>query len=159
MAKPVTPKDALLRLADLCVSAERCESELRKKLDQWGISPADSRKILDYLREHRYLDEERFAAAYVRDKLNFSRWGPRKIRQGLYLKRINADIIADAIGNVPAAEYESALMHILEGKVKTNQSLIETYEGRTKLYRFAVQRGFDLPMITAAIKALMGRTM
>ena len=69
--KKVSPEQALVRLEELCVRAERCEAELRRKLMQWAIVPADADSIIASLRARRFLDETRFAAAFVRDKYRF----------------------------------------------------------------------------------------
>lgn len=158
MPAPLTPKEALGRLADMCARSERCESELRRKLAGWGIAPSDADKIMAWLAAKRFVDDARFARAYAADKLRISRWGPRKIRQGLCAKRVAPEAVAAAMAAIDPEECRQALRGILEAKARQGGDLLATYEGRTRLYRFASQRGFDLPMIAAAIKELLSRS-
>ena len=72
MAKPLTPPEALHRAAALCSSAEHCKADIHDKLTRWGISPADSRAIIDRLVQERFIDEPRYAIAFVKDKFRFS---------------------------------------------------------------------------------------
>lgn len=88
----ISPDKALERLEALCAKSERCTEEVRRKLYAWRIGPEDIDSIISSLKERRYIDDERFAHAYVRDKWLFSHWGRRKILMGLAAKRIPSDL-------------------------------------------------------------------
>ena len=72
--KPITPDNAFLRLATLCARSEQAEGDLRRKLHDWALQPSDADAIIDRLKHERYLDNERYARAYCRDKLRFNGW-------------------------------------------------------------------------------------
>lgn len=147
----ISPEKALARLEELCVKAERCESELAEKLRAWGIGTSDASKILASLREQRFVDDSRYATAFVRDKYRFARWGKRKIALALRQKRISADIISIAIEQIDFDEYLHGLEHILNAKRRTLTDA-DTYEGRTKLFRFAASRGFEPDLIAKVLR-------
>ncbi len=150
--KPLSPEMALSRLATLCARAERCRSELEQKLRLWGIGAADSERILSRLEKERYFDDRRFAAAFTRDKALYSHWGRRKIEAALRLKRIEPADIAAASDELDEDEYRAAMLEALATKARSVKEG-DTYEGRTKLYRFGLSRGYEPALLAAAIRA------
>ena len=88
MAKTLTPPEALHRAAALCSSSEHCITDIREKLSRWGIGELDARTIVERLVQERFIDEERYAIAFAKDKFRFSGWGRIKIRYALQQKRI-----------------------------------------------------------------------
>ena len=87
MAKILTPPEALHRAAALCSSAEHCTADIREKLARWGVTEADSCTIIDRLVQERFIDEQRYAVAFVKDKFRFSGRGRIKMRYALQQKR------------------------------------------------------------------------
>ena len=59
----LTAAEALARAAALCDKCEQCSPDIIKKLAAWGISTSDSAKIIQRLKETRYLDDMRLARA------------------------------------------------------------------------------------------------
>lgn len=154
--KEISPKAALSRLEDLCARSEQCTGEARKKLFNWGINPTDADKIINSLIARRYIDDRRYCEAFVRDKVSFARWGKRKIRLALMQKRVAADLINEAIGSIDNDLYFETLKKIVLTKAGTIKDA-DTYEGRTKLFRFAVSRGFEPDLIAKVIRELAQR--
>lgn len=150
----ITPDKALSRLEDMCARAEYCSGEMRAKLWAWKIPQAESDAIIASLVERRFVDDARFARAYVRDKLLYSKWGRRKIAQGLAAKRVDRDIIAQALGELDPEEYLRILSEALASRLRQDPSLSDTYEGRAKLLRFAMQRGFESSLALNLIKEM-----
>ncbi len=150
--KTVSPQQALMRLEDLCVSAEHCEGEMREKMRRWRIAPSDADKIIESLKKRRFIDDRRFAEAYARDKYRFARWGKRKIAMGLAAKRVDCDIVADALDAIDADEYTDIARSALNAKINANPDSISTFEGRTKLFRFLIGRGYEPALASALIK-------
>ncbi|MDE5643721.1 MAG: RecX family transcriptional regulator [Muribaculaceae bacterium] len=144
--KTVTPERALVRAEELCVRAERSSGEIRRKLRLWGLTPQDSEKIIASLTERRFIDDRRFCEAFVRDKVNFARWGRRKIALALYEKGVDRSISTEVLAEIDTERYEENLRHILEQKRRSLPEA-DSYEGRTKLFRFAASRGFEPELI------------
>ena len=149
--KVVKPQDALLRLEALCAQAEQCTYDLRLKLYRWGLSSTDSAKIIKQLLETRFVDDARFAVAYCRDKYRFNRWGRLKIVYGLRAKQISSKDIQEALNTIEEDEYEAILVSVIKSKAKTIKG-VDTYEGRTKLFRYAASRGYESSLIAQIIK-------
>ncbi len=152
--KPLTIENAMSRAAALCARCEQCSPDIEKKLVSWGLSGDAVRKVITELERLRFLDDERFAHAYAHDKLHFSGWGRRKIAQGLWTKRLPKDIIERAFDEIDDAEYNSVAMKVLKSKVPSIKEGLGCYEGKMKLLRFGVQRGFEVSLVSAIVKKL-----
>lgn len=152
MNKKITPDKALARLQDLCVRSEQCSFDLRRKLYNWGLSADASEKIISSLTADKFIDDERFAEAYTRDKYRFSGWGRMKIKLHLAAKRIDRTTIDSALLAIDDDEYKSLTLKALKAKARTLKEG-NTYEGRTKLYRFGVTRGYETNLVASLIKS------
>ena len=152
MKKPMTPEAALERLEDLCARSEQCSADLRRKLNNWLITPDKADKIMTSLVKGRFVDDRRFARAYAHDKLLYSGWGEYKISRGLYMKRIPRDIIEEAIAALEPEEIESVARRVLRSKARSIKEG-NSYEGRTKLFRHGASRGFSASLIASIIRS------
>lgn len=148
---PLTYDNALSRAAGLCAKCEQCSPDIRKKLDAWGLTNSDSQRIIKRLEELKFLDDLRFAKAYAHDKLHFSGWGRRKIKQGLWVKRLDPSIIEQACEDFEdddeAAIYRATAMRIMKAKIRQLKEWPLSREAKLKVVKFAMSRGFEYPLI------------
>ena len=109
--------------------------------------PADVvERVLGRLVDERFIDDERFARMFVRDKMRFDRWGSRKIEQSLRMKGVAQDIVDGVLADVPADDYVEILRPLLAAKRRTVKAASD-YELDAKLMRFAMGRGFTMDVI------------
>ena len=87
-SNPLTPDHVLDKMAKYCAYQERCVKDVRDKLKTFDIAEEEKEKILEYLLDNRFVDDERFAKAFVRGKVNQSGRGMNKIRFHLVQKGI-----------------------------------------------------------------------
>jgi regulatory protein len=99
-----------------------------------------------YLTEHRYVDDERYARAFVLDKIRYNHWGRRKVEQALWQKHMDEDIRQRVLGEVDTRVYADMLRPLLQQKRRTTTAS-SPYELQQKLIRFALGRGFDFETI------------
>lgn len=151
MKKQISKAMALDRLESLCVAAERCESELRRKLFTWQIPSADADAIMLHLKKNRFVSDERFARSFVRDKYRLSMWGRRKIVNELMTKRVDAAYIRQALDEIEEDIYTENARRIIKAKMRSIKD-VNTYDGRTKLFRYAVGRGYEPSLVASIIK-------
>lgn len=151
----LSPAAAYQRACALCAKSEQAPADIRKKaLTAWGLSPDEADALVDALIEERYLDEARYAAAFVRDKFRFDHWGKMKIRQGLLAKQISERIALEALSDeINEADYLAACESALAAKVKTLPSPISTADV-ARLFRFAATKGYESDTIRRALQAL-----
>jgi len=144
--KEVTEKEALLRLTTLCSKAEHCTWEMTEKMRRWGLDEAVQARVVEYLLKERYVDDARYACAFVREKIKTNKWGPRKIEQALYAKRIATEIYQPVLAEVDQEDYLKILRPLLQAKRRQLGGLSE-YEQNGRLVRFAMSRGFTFDLI------------
>jgi regulatory protein len=139
-------KDAYLTLAALCAQAEHCQYEMTEKMRRWELSDEAQARIMQRLLSERYVDDERFARAFVKDKIRYNKWGRRKVEQALWQKRIDEDIRQRVLDEVADEEYLQVLQPLLKQKRKSTKANSD-YEMNQKLVRFALSRGFTYDII------------
>ncbi len=152
--KQISPEKALIRLEELCAKAERCESEARSKLKTWKVSEEDMENIISSLIRRKFIDDARFASAFVRDRYRFARWGTRRIVLELKRKRIAPEYIEAALDEIEKDEYRSILEEILKAKASRMERPL-SYEDRSALYRFALGRGYEPGLISQVLKKVV----
>ena len=143
----------LSKAATYASRCEHCESEVREKLLSWGCSEEETDKIIAYLIEERYIDNQRYANSYTKDKFRFNHWGKYKISMMLRSKDISNEIIEDALCQIDEEEYLDKLQQILHDKLRSLKYSSE-YEKKGKLFKFAQSRGFESSAISKVIDAL-----
>ena len=146
MSKEKTEQEAYLQLAAICAQAEHCEQEMRDKMKRWAIEPDAQDRVIARLIKERYIDNERYARAFVKDKIRYNKWGRRKVMQALWMKRIDDDILHQVLDEIDDKEYVDVLIPLLKQKRKAIKAKSD-YELNQKLVRFALGRGFDFSII------------
>ena len=152
-AKPLTPDQVLDKIAKYCAYQERCTKDVRDKLKTYDIPQEDRDKILDYLLDNRFVDDERFSKSFVRGKINQSGWGLNKIRFHLVQKGIAKEIIDEALQQTDEEVYRQRLIDILKTKSKTVKAEND-FEKRRKLAAYAMQKGFESALVWEVVKDL-----
>lgn len=148
--KEITKDKALLRLSALCAKGEHCTGDLRQKMRQWGLSEQDAEAVLQRLVEQHFVDDGRYARAFVEDKVEYNGWGPRKIEQALKMKHVSDEIIDEALAEVTDEKYVEKLMPLARSKWR-GISAETDYERSQKLIRWALGRGFTFDQIRKCI--------
>ncbi|MBQ6652700.1 MAG: RecX family transcriptional regulator [Prevotella sp.] len=149
--KEMTEKEALAKLTALCARGEHSQGEMLDKMHRWGLDDETAKaRVMAYLVEHKYVDDERFTRAFVHDKIAYNQWGRRKIEQALWTKGIDKATQAKILDEIDDSEYLSALKPLLQAKQRSVKAASD-YELRGKLIRFAMQRGFTFDIINQCI--------
>ena len=151
--KPLSPDQVLDKMAKYCAYQERCVKDVRDKLKAFEISEEEKAKIIDYLLDNRFVNDERYAKAFVRGKVNQSGWGVNKIRFHLIQKGIDKNIIDEALGQTDEEAYRQRLIEILETKSKTVKAAND-FEKKRKLAAYAMQKGFEGALVWEVLKDL-----
>lgn len=147
----MTADEILYKLAAKCSISEQCLSDIEGKLAKYDLPEEEKTRILRHLVEEKYIDDSRYAEAYIRDKYRFNKWGRIKIAQGLRMKGIDRETIETAMRVIDEQEYQSILSALIKSKRKSTHGKSD-YEINGKLIRFATGRGFEF----AAIQKCLG---
>ena len=146
MKKEMTEQEAFLQLASLCANAEHCQYEMLEKMRKWELSEVVQARVMARLVKERYVDDERYARAFVKDKIRYNKWGRRKVQQALWLKHIDNDIQQTVLNEISDEEYLKVLKPLLKQKSKSIKAESD-YERNQKMVRFALGRGFTFDII------------
>ena len=143
-------EDFFLKASYYCSLSEHCIQKVREKLVQWETPKEYIDPIIDKLLEDDYINEERFAKSFVKDKFRFNHWGRIKISTHLRALGISSENIATAMQEIGDEEYTKMLDEIVEKKRKTIKNGTD-YEIRAKLLRHALSRGFEYDLVASKL--------
>jgi regulatory protein len=125
-----------------CAGKESCLSDVTQKLKSWGAEDSETEKILKQLVKEKFIDEERYASAFVKDKFRYNKWGRVKIGAALRQKNIPSDLISRAFESIDETAYLEALKTIISGHRRTIKAKNQ-YELKGKLLRYGLSKGFE----------------
>lgn len=143
----------LKKILHYCSYQDRCISEVKTKISTFDISSSDRDKIMQLLIDEGFIDENRFAHAFVRSKMHLKKWGVNKIKMALKMKGVSDEIINDALAEIAPEHYRGELVNILKAK-KIND--LNESSRRAKLARYAIQKGYEPGLVWEVIRELEG---
>ena len=122
-----------------CSQKEYCRSEIAQKLRTKGATPDEIESLLARLESERYIDETRYARAFVSDKFRFDHWGRIKIVNALRMKLITDD------------DYRASLSDFIASRRRTTKG-DTPYAINQKIARSAISRGFEPHLVFDALR-------
>jgi regulatory protein len=145
---------ALAKAMEFCARSEKSIKDTKLHLSSIGAQADQMDDIIDQLLNEGFIDERRYAQAFVTDKYRFNSWGRKKISHQLSGKGIPSNLIKEALDTLDPDEYYEHLKEQLEkksGSIKGGSY----YEKKAKLTRFAAGRGYEMDLIFDAIDELL----
>jgi regulatory protein len=121
-----------------------------EKMRRWELPEEAQARVMQRLVGERYVDDERYAHAFVKDKLNYNKWGRRKIEQALWQKHIDEAVRQRVLDEIADEDYVLVLRPLLKQKRKSTKAGSD-YELNGKLIKFALSRGFTMDIIRQCI--------
>lgn len=132
-------------MADYCAGAEHCNQDVKLKLKKEKVADKDIFAILKKLNDEGYINELRYAKAFVRGKFRINKWGRLMIQAELRKKQIPSAVIKVALNEINEEEYRNTLSALIEKKHKTLGG--KSPENEQKAARFAVSKGYEPELI------------
>jgi regulatory protein len=130
----------------------RSRAELERALRRRGMAPEVVQTVSAALRRDGWLDDERFAQAWVRDRLALQPCGRRRLRAGLAAKGVAPDIAERVI----AALLPSSLEDDLAGRQAQarlgRMSQLPPHVARRRLVGWLRRRGFSGDTIARVVR-------
>ena len=146
--------NALLeRARGWCSRREMCKSEIRIRLQKTELSDEEINEIISVLVEEKFIDEKRFARAFVHDKIEYQKWGIQKVKYAMYYKEISQENIAEALENIDKEEYLEKFMLVAKLRKKTIKG-VNDYEKKQKLMRFLLSKGIGSEDVFCILKRI-----
>lgn len=149
-----TADEALASLMRLCARAERSSGDALRLMQNWGVNKNEQQEVLQRLIKERFIDDRRYAEAFIREKCNLSAWGRYKIQSALKRKGIASDIIAEALAELNPTDNKKRLQNKLQTKIK-HIKYDTAYQLKTKLIRYALSLGFEMDDVMDSVNEVM----
>jgi regulatory protein len=151
--KYLTREQAIQKLRHYCAYQERSHSEVVQKLWDLGVYKSEHDEIISSLIEDDYLNESRFAEAFVGGKFRAKDWGRKKIYYALKEKKVSEYNIKQAIKSIDEEAYRKTLQELGEKRyasLKNEQYLVR----KKKTQDYLLAKGFESELVTALLKTL-----
>jgi regulatory protein len=135
------------------------EAELRRKLKGKRFEPSLIDETIERLRSEKWLDDQRFAAAFVRTKQQ-KHHGPRKIAMELAATGVDRDAAKQALreNSNPEKEREDAVA-LFEKRRRLlirrhGEDYVMTDDARRKLAAYLLNQGYDSALVQSVVKEI-----
>lgn len=132
----------------------KSEKELRLKITQKGYDVDLANIIIDKLKANKYIDDEDYSDRFIHDKINLSKYGRRKIKEALYHKGIDRQIIDEKLSLISMDDEIKRAYNLGEKKLKS-MSNIENNKKYVKLSNFLIGKGFDYETVRKVVSKLL----
>lgn len=155
-AQFVTVTQAMQKLEKFCTYQERSQKQVHEKCRSLGLTEAETGEVMLHLLQNDYLNESRFAFAFVRGKSKIKNWGSEKIKQGLKMAGVSDSLIKDSLGQLQEEDMD---VHLDKWARKKLKSLRYTdleidkiilgertisYEEKQKIKTFLYSKGYKI---------------
>jgi regulatory protein len=152
LPQKLTPSQALEKIKHYCAYQERCHSEVREKLFDYGLNKNESDEILLYLIENNFLDEQRYAEQFAGGHFRRKKWGRIKIRYALRQKQISDSCIKKALQVIDEEDYMKTLQQLFDEKKNTLRSEKNHFIRKKKIRDHLLQKGYEAGLIQDLLK-------
>lgn len=134
---------------------EYSEKEIKDKFIKKEYAPNECEDVIAYLKERKYLSDERFAESYVRYGLN-NKWGLEKIKQKIiYEKGISKEVLNIILEDLDIDETEN-IKNIINSKYRKLD--LNDPKSKQKVFRGLASKGFQINDVIKAIDEIKKAT-
>jgi regulatory protein len=153
--KSFTVDELQKKMEYYCVYQDRCHQEVERKMAEYQLIPEAKEKILLYLIEHDFLNEERFSKSFARGKFRIKNWGKQRIIRELKSKNISNYNINSALKEIDDEDYLETIYRITKNR---NHTITEKniYKRKKKLQDFLMRKGYEYELIFKTVNAVIG---
>ena len=139
-------KTALNKAMAMCSRLEFCIEDIRNKLQLWGVGKNDTEKIIGILIKENFINESRYAIAFVKDKFNYNKCGKVKIAVHLRVKKLPPDIVSSALDSIDNELYTKVLKELIANHRRAVKAKNQ-YDLKAKLLRYGLSKGFESSLL------------
>ena len=150
--KIITTLQAIEKIKHYCATSEHCQSEVRAKLSQYGMDADAIESVICDLISEGYINEYRYAHAFIQGKFKIKGWGKNKIIASLRAKHISTPCILSALQTINDTAYQEKLQHLIQKWLHAHPEKL-TYSQRAKLMRYLLSKGYNMEDINTAINS------
>ncbi len=144
--------EAKQKIEAWCAYQERAQSEVVKKLREYGLDTQDTYALISDLITNNFLNEQRFASAFTSGKVRIKRWGRKKICNQLLQKHVAKIIIQEAFNVIDLDIYQENLTFLAQRKFTETKGTL--FERKVKTARFLAGKGYEFDLIQDVLEHL-----
>lgn len=133
---------------------ERTEKEIKTRLNEKGYEKGCIEEVVQYLKDKKLLDDDRFAKEWIKKRSIFSPKGAFAIRDELLKKGIEENIIDSAFKDEKVGYNEYAVCKALADKRIGSLKKLKKIEQKKSIYGYLARRGFSFDVINDIIDDL-----
>lgn len=152
--KTYTVDEALQKMQSYCSYQERCHKEVRQKLKEMRMIPEAIDHIVTGLIQHDFLNESRYAKAFVRGKFRIKHWGKRRLILELRKRDISKVNINLALQEITDADYLETFDKLAEKKYQSIQAS-NKLKMKKKLADYLLYRGWESHLVYDKVNELI----
>ena len=134
------------KLKKYCAYQERCHQEVVDKLYKLGLYKNEVDQVVLNLLQENFLNEERFAEAFVSGKFRVKKWGRVKIKAHLKQKRISDYCIKKGLKQIEESDYLDTLDYWIERRLRESTETDE-FKKKGKVAAYVIQKGFESGLV------------
>jgi len=151
--KTYTVDEALKKLEHYCSYQERCHKEVAQKLYTMRMIPEAIDHIVVKLMQDNFLNEERYAKAFVSGKFRIKKWGKQRLTRELKQKDIGKTLITMALQTISDQEYLETFHILAEKKAETIRES-NPQKKKKKLADYLLYRGWESHLVYDKVNEL-----
>lgn len=103
-------------------------------------------KIIVHLINHNFLNEERFAKAFVRGKFRIKKWGKNRLVRELKFRDISKYAIDVALKEIDEADYFETLDELTQKRIAQVKEK-NSYKKKKKVADYLLYRGWESHLV------------
>ncbi|SFS47085.1 regulatory protein RecX [Lutibacter maritimus] len=151
--KLYTVDEAIKLLENYCAYQERCHKEVEQKLYDLKLIPEAKEKIILHLLQFNYLNEERYAKAFVRGKFSIKKWGKQRIINELKFRNISTYNINTALKEIDENDYFQCLEKLAQKKLPLIKES-NKFKKSSKLANYLISKGYESELVFKVVKSI-----
>ena len=145
--------EAKAKLEALCAYQERCQFEMEQKLISWNFPEDQRNQLIADLISNNFVNEERFASAFVSGKFNIKKWGRNKIKSHLKQKHISDYSIQKGMKEIDPDTYWSVMISLAQKKkAELAPKKGDLWNHKSKVYNYLLSKGYESDLVGDAVK-------
>ena len=144
--KTYTVDEAQKKLENYCAYQERCHKEVRDKLKTMKMIPQAIDAIMVHLIQENYLNEERFAKAFVNGKFRIKKWGKNRLVRELKFRDISKYSIDVALKEIDLDDYYKTLDELTQKRIDQVKEK-NIYKKKKKVADYLLYRGWESHLV------------
>lgn len=116
--------------------------------------PESIDNIIVHLITHNFLNEERFAKAFVRGKFRMKKWGKNRLLRELKFRTISKYSIDMALKEIDLDDYEQTLDELVQKRIAQVKEP-NVYKKKKKVADYLLYRGWESALVYDKINAYL----